>query len=80
MVGLQAKTEEQQEFVRSKLTDIASWVGIVNEDRVELDGWVDFDQMAEIVDYLREINNADTTTKVQFDAMGIGQVTKYEMR
>lgn len=53
MEKLQAKTEEQQEFVRSILTDVASWVGIVNEDRVELDGWVDFDQMAEIVDYLR---------------------------
>lgn len=53
MERLQAKTEEQQEFVRSILTDIASWVGTVNEDRVELDGWVDFDQMAKIVDYLR---------------------------
>lgn len=53
MANLQAKTEEQQEFVRSILTDVASWVGIVNEDRVELDGWVDFDQMAEIVDFLR---------------------------
>lgn len=50
---LQAKTEEQQEFVRSTLNDVASWVGVVNEDRVELDGWVDFDQMAKIVDYLR---------------------------
>lgn len=50
---LKAKTEEQQEFVRSTLTDVASWVGIVNEDRVELDGWVDFDQMAKVVDYLR---------------------------
>lgn len=53
MAQLQAKTEEQQEFVRSILTDVASWVGIVNEDRVELDGWVDFDQMAKIIDYLR---------------------------
>lgn len=52
MAKLQAKTKEQQEFVRSKLAD--SWLGIVNEDRVELDGWVDFDQMAEIVDYLRQ--------------------------
>lgn len=80
MANLQAKTEEQQEFVRSKLTDIASWVGIVNEDRVELDGWVDFDQMAEIVDYLRKINNVDAQIKVQWDAMGIGKVTKYEKR
>ena len=54
MARLQAKTEEQQEFVRSKLTEVVSWVGTVNEDRVELDGWVDFDQMAEIVDYLRQ--------------------------
>ena len=78
MNHLQAKNKEQQEFVRSKLTDVGSWVGIVNKDRVELDGWVDFDQMAEIVDYLREINNVDTTIKVQFDAIGIGHVTKYE--
>lgn len=72
MANLQAKTEEQQEFVRSKLTDVASWVGIVNEDRVELDGWVDFDQMAEIVEYLRgdeyliKVDEPDLLSKIEY--------------
>lgn len=72
MANLQAKTEEQQEFVRSILTDVASWVGIVNEDRVELDGWVDFDQMAEIVEYLRgdeyliKVDEPDLLSKIEY--------------
>ena len=72
MNHLQAKNKEQQEFVRSKLTDVASWVGIVNKDRVELDGWVDFDQMAEIVDYLRgdeiliNVDEPDLLSKIEY--------------
>ena len=72
MAKLQAKTEEQQEFVRSKLTDSASWAGTINEDCVELDGWVDFDTMAEIVDYLRgdecliKVDEPDLLSKIEY--------------
>lgn len=74
MVKLQAKTELERNHIMSLFNHFVS----VDEDGMSLLCYVTFDTMAEIVDYLREINNVDTTTKVQWDAMGIGQVTKYE--
>ena len=74
MAKLQAKTELARNHIMSLFRHFVS----VDEDGMSLLCYVTFDTMAEIVDYLREINNVDTTTKVQWDAMGIGQVTKYE--
>lgn len=74
MAKLQAKTE----LARNRIMALFNHFVSVDEDGMSLLCYVTFDTMAEIVDYLREINNVDTTTKVQWDAMGIGQVTKYE--
>lgn len=74
MTKLQAKTELARNHIMSLFEHFVS----VDEDGMSLLCYVTFDTMAEIVDYLREINNVDTTIKVQWDAMGIGQVTKYE--
>lgn len=88
MAKLQAKTEEQRERIKDLFSeglldsfyfDIdKEWVEIPCSYDKDVSNYITFDTMAKIVDYLREINNVDTTIKVQWDAMGIGQVKKYE--
>lgn len=57
---LQAKTEEQKEYVRRRIVDecpLGNSVLNVYEDSVEADiASLSFDTMAEIVDYLRSVN------------------------
>lgn len=74
MAKLQAKTELERNHIMSLFNHFVS----VDEDGMSLLCYVTFDTMAEIVDYLREINNVDTTTKVQWDDMGIGHISKYK--
>lgn len=74
MAKLQAKTE----LSRNRIMSLFKHFVGVDEDGVSLLCYVTFDTMAEIVDYLREINNVDTTIKVQWDAMGIGHISKYK--
>jgi len=74
MANLQAKTE----LARNRIMALFQHFVYADEDGVSSLCYVTFDTMAEIVDYLREINNVDTTIKVQWDAMGIGHISKYK--
>lgn len=59
---LQAKTEEQKEYVRRRIVDecpLGNSVLNLYEDSVEADiASLSFDTMAEIVDYLRSVNKS----------------------
>lgn len=52
MAKLQAKTEEQKKFIESFNNAACTFMNIL-DDTVEIDGCISFDEMAEIVDYLR---------------------------
>lgn len=56
---LQVNTEEQGNHVLSILNGNGSGVIKDDEDGMYLDGYITFDQMAEIVDYLRSIDRKD---------------------
>lgn len=75
---LQAKTEEQKEYVRRRIVDecpLGNSVLNLYEDSVEADiTSLSFDTMAEIVDYLRRENEEveiPTTCSVSADSDGV---------
>jgi hypothetical protein len=75
---LQAKTEEQKEYVRRRIVDecpLGNSVLNLYEDSVEADiTSLSFDTMAEIVDYLRKENEEveiPTTCRVSADSDGV---------
>ena len=51
---LQAKTEEQKSHVKEILGRTSAWEG--GDDGINIDDWVSYDEMAEVVDYLRSCN------------------------
>ena len=52
MAKLQVRTEEQKKFIES-FNNVACTLMNILDDTVEIDGCISFDEMAEIVDYLR---------------------------
>ena len=52
MTKLQAKTEEQKKFIDGFNNPACTLMNIL-DDTVEIDGCISYDEMAEIVDYLR---------------------------
>lgn len=55
---LQAKTEEQKTRIKEILGATSTWEG--GDDGIYIDDWVSYDEMASVVDYLR---NGDATKK-----------------
>ena len=51
---LQTKTEEQKRKVRELFGVTSIWDG--GDDGIHIDDWVSYDEMAEVVDYLRSVN------------------------
>ena len=51
---LQAKTEEQKSRIKEILDCVSVYVSDSASDGVHIDDWITFDEMAEIVDYLRD--------------------------
>jgi len=52
---LQAKTEEQKARIKEIFGHTSVWEGD-SGDGIHIDDWVSYDEMAEIVDYLRSVN------------------------
>ncbi len=81
---LQARTEEQKEYVRRRIVDecpLGNSVLNLYEDSVEADiASLSFDTMAEIVDYLRRENEEveiPTTCRVSADSDGVVYDLRY---
>lgn len=52
---LQAKTEEQRRKIEEILFDVSFW-DVAAGTGIHIDDYVSFDQLAELVDYLRSVN------------------------
>lgn len=52
---LQAKTKEQKTRIEEILNNTSMWMDVYDDD-IHIDGWVSYDKLAEMVDYLRSVN------------------------
>ena len=57
---LQAKTEEQKTRIKEIFGNTSIWYGDY-DDGINIDDWVSYDKLAEVVDYLRSANKPKKT-------------------
>ena len=67
---LKIKTKKQQEKVESILGKTSIWFAKDEDDGLYVDDWISYDEMAEIVDYLRSVNQQDGTFEECWVAYG----------